>query len=120
MRNIPSVKTLEAAFPTKGKVLRHLLQSSVAVREHPAAMALEQQSYNPHALSHLRMTALNAELETFGVEHCHHTSADVHCVDRCFDYLNTGDAYGTTIIRFEDGRYRVGDWGTVVERGNYN
>lgn len=119
MRNIPSVKTLEAAFPTKGKALRHLLQSSSAVREHPAAIALERQSFNPHTLSHLRMTALNAETECFGVEHCHHASADAHCVGACFDYCNTGDTYVTTIIRFEDGRYRVGDWGTVVERGNY-
>jgi len=112
--NKPSLKTLEIAFPTKGKTLRRLLTNEQAVREHPAAMALERQCYNPPTLAHLRMTALNAELECFGVEYVQGQGSS-----RSFEYCNTGDSYGTTIIRFVDGRYRVGDWGTIVERGNY-
>lgn len=121
MRNIPSVKTLESAFPTKGKTLRRLLQSSQAVREHPAAIDFERQCYSEPPLYLLRLYALNAETESFGIEHAHHASCDQcgRCDRRCFDYLNSGDTYATTIIRFNDGRYRVGDWGTVAERGSY-
>jgi hypothetical protein len=114
--NIPSIKTLETAFPTKGKVLRRLLQSASAVREHPAAMARERECYNPPSLSDLRMHALDAELETFGVEYVQGNDTRR---SPSFDYCNTGDSYGVTIIRFSDGRYRVGDWGTIVEGGNY-
>ncbi len=122
MRNLPSLKTLETAFPTKGKVLRQLLQSSMAVRQHPAAIAFERQCHNEPPLYLMRLYALNAETECFGVEYAHHAACEQigHCDRRCFDYLNTGDTYATTIIRFTDGRYRVGDWGTIVERGNYN
>ena len=119
-RNIPSAKTLETAFPGKGKVLRRLLQSTEAVREHPAAIAYDKQCYHRPPVYLLRLYALNAETECYGIEHAHHATADVHCVGRCFDYLNTGDSYGTTIIRFDNGRYRVGDWGTIVEHGNYS
>lgn len=115
MRNIPSVKTLERAFPTKGKVLRQLLQSSTAVREHPAAIARDRECYHRPLLHDLRMHALNAELEGFGVEYIERGRGS----SVSFDYVNMGETYQTTIIRFVDGRYRVGDWGSVVERGNY-
>jgi hypothetical protein len=110
----PSLKTLEAAFPGKGKTLRRLLTNAQAVREHPAAIARERECYSRPSLSDLRLHALNAELGTFGVEYAEGRGSSVS-----FDYLNTGDSYGTTVIRFMDGRYRVGDWGTIVERGNY-
>ncbi len=117
--NKPSLKTLETAFPGKGKALRKLLTSTTAVMAHPAAIKRNQECHGNPSLSDLRMTALNVELETYGVEHVHSASAGVHCNSRCFDYCNAGDTYTTTIIRFDDGRYRVGDWGTIVERGNY-
>lgn len=34
-------------------------------------------------------------------------------------YLNTGDSYGLTIL-YVKGRFRVGDWGSIVEIGNYD
>ena len=114
--NIPSVKTLETAFPTKGKVLRQLLQSASAVREHPAAIAFERQCYSSPDLYLLRLYAINAEIEGFGIEYIQGNGTRL---SPSFDYINTGDTYNTTIIRFTDGRYRVGDWGTIVERGNY-
>ncbi|CAB5237914.1 hypothetical protein UFOVP142_5 [uncultured Caudovirales phage] len=33
-------------------------------------------------------------------------------------YLNTGNPYGMTIMYIR-GKFRVGDWGDIVERGNY-
>jgi hypothetical protein len=33
-----------------------------------------------------------------------------------FCYVNMGDTYDTTILRFPGGRYAVGSWGDAVER----
>ncbi|MCO1498201.1 hypothetical protein, partial [Limosilactobacillus reuteri] len=66
---IPSVKSLESVFPGKGKIMRRLLISADAVRSHPAAIALERQSYNPQPLHQLRMAALDVEAGTCGVEY---------------------------------------------------
>ena len=33
-------------------------------------------------------------------------------------YVNMGDTYSTTII-FHSGNFHVGNWGDIVERGNY-
>ena len=35
-----------------------------------------------------------------------------------FDYINTGDSYGTTIV-YINGNFRVDTWGDIVEKGNY-
>ena len=50
-------------------------------------------------------------LGTYGIEYCRGS--------RSFAYLNAGDAYTPTLIRFFDGQYRVADWGTIVEKGRY-
>jgi hypothetical protein len=33
-------------------------------------------------------------------------------------YVNTGDTYGTTVLFYNDS-FHIGDWGYLVERGNY-
>lgn len=33
-------------------------------------------------------------------------------------YVNLGDTYDTTVL-FVKGRFRIGSWGDIVERGNY-
>lgn len=120
MRNKPSLKTLESAFPGKGKILRKLLTNDQTVRDHPAAIARDRECYHRPPLHDLRLYALNAETASFGIEHAHHASADeMRCDRRCFDYLNSGDTYNTTIVRFVDGRYRVTTCGDIVERGDY-
>jgi len=35
------------------------------------------------------------------------------------DYVNMGDTYDTTLLLIR-GRFRVGCWGDIVERGNYD
>lgn len=117
MKNRPSRKALEAAFPGKGKILRKLLTSKQAVLEHPAAQARERECYHPPGLADMRLHALNAALETFGVEY---VQAGHNAKSPAFNYLNTGDSYAATIIRFSDGRYRISSWGDIVERGNYD
>ena len=116
MNRLPSIATLDRAFPGKGRELRRLLQSADAVRSHPAAIERERQVYNPHALSTLRLEALNAVAECCGVEYVH---AGSNARSPAFEYLNTGDTYTPTIIRFANGRYVVACWGDIVERGSY-
>lgn len=111
----PSVKTLESAFPGKGKELRKLLTDNDAVNKSEAVQQWVKQCYNPPAMSEKRMLALNECLEGYGVE-CTRGNSE-HSPS--FEYINMGDTYNTTIVRFEDGRYRVTCWGDIVEKGNY-
>lgn len=119
--NIPSVKTLERAFPGKGKALRRLLASATAVREHPAAVKLANECYNPPGLAYQRLTALDSEAGTYGIECIWRagTSASDCTSAPAFEYLNTGDMYAATIVRAANGCYRVADIGGIIERGNY-
>lgn len=119
--NLPNVKTLEQAFPSKGKILRRLLESPEAVREHPAAVELERQCYHPPNLAYLRMTALNTEAGTCGIEAVWRAGESAgDCTSTpAFEYLNTGDSYVATIIRWHDGRYAVASLGDIVEKGGY-
>ena len=70
---LPSVKTLDRAFPGKGRKLRTLLELAAAVREHPAAVKLAAECYHPPGLHYMRMVALDAVAETYGVETVWHT-----------------------------------------------
>ena len=117
---IPSQRALEVAFPGKGKVLRRLLTSKSAVLAHPAAVARLAECYHPPGLGDLRMHAIDAELETCGVEFI---PAGHNFKSPAIDYCNTGDTYDTTILRVHDRnpvRYVIGCWGDFVERGNYD
>lgn len=55
------------------------------------------------------------DLGTFGVEY---TPAGSNRRSPAITYLNAGDTYESTILYIR-GRFRVGTWGDVVERGNY-
>lgn len=117
MQKLPSIRTLEKAFPGKGKTLRALLESAHAVRLHPASIALARQCYNLPGLAQCRMEALNAELAGHGVEY---VAPGHNARSPGFEYVNMGDTYNVTIIRLDCGRYMVGDWGSIVERGRYD
>jgi hypothetical protein len=56
------------------------------------------------------------DLGTFGVEYIpegHNKRSPA------IDYLNAGDTYETTLL-YVRGRFSVGCWGDIVERGNYD
>lgn len=109
---IPSVKALERAFPTKGKVLRQLLTSWGAVRQHPT-------SHGKFRLlsCYDRMEAVNVELGGSGEEYIqqgHNRRSP------SFSYINLDETYATTILRIGKDQYRIGSWGDIVERGSYD
>lgn len=112
---LPSIRTLESAFPGHGRALRRLLEDDRAVREHPAAIARRAECFPSPTLLDLRLRALNAEAETCGVEYIAHRDDGMRDIYG-LEYLNTGDTYATTIIYDHSrGSWRVGCWGDVVE-----
>jgi hypothetical protein len=56
------------------------------------------------------------DLGTFGVESIYQGSNQR---SPAIDYLNTGDGYEPTIM-YVRGRFRIGCWADIVERGSYN
>ena len=114
--NLPSIKTLERAFPGKGRELRRLLESPAAVNQNPAVIQWANSCYNEPRMCEKRMCALNDVAECYGVEY---VAPGHNARSPGFEYLNTGDPYCPTIIRLNSGRYIVSSWGDIVERGNY-
>ena len=56
------------------------------------------------------------DLGTFGVEYI----PEGHNMrSPAIEYLNAGDTYTDTLL-YVNGRFRVGCWGDIVERGNYD
>lgn len=95
----PSVKTLQSAFP-------HLSE--------PDVLDIRNAMLERHPS--VAMDIIDARLDTHGVEHIpqgHNRKSPA------ITYCNTGDTYGTTVL-YVNGRYRVGSWGDIVERGNYD
>lgn len=52
----------------------------------------------------------------FGVEHI---PAGRGSKSPSITYVNMGDTYDTTLL-YVNGKFRIGDWGSIVERGNYD
>lgn len=62
-----------------------------------------------------RMQRIDIIIRTCGVEY---QPAGRNSKSPAFYYCNAGDTYATTVLKV-DGRFRVGCWGDIVERGNY-
>ncbi len=99
------------------QLVRDIIHGKVSLEENeqfPQTAKWFLQCHNPPKSQELKMSALNELLGCYGVEAigdfnnyppvCH------------FEYLNTGDTYSATIIRFPGGRYVVSSWGDEVER----
>jgi hypothetical protein len=113
---LPSIKTLETAFPGHGKELRQALEMKrFQLAQHPAGAARIAECYHHLYTYELRLCVLNAVAGTCGVEYIGHRN-DTFTEWHGFNYLNVGDPYIPTIIRFADGRYRVACYGDIVER----
>ena len=109
----PSKVAISKAFPTSNaNYVRQLLIDDEAVKNDPAVKAWVRQCYHIPSVEEQRAFALNVALEMFGIEY----------IDgkRPFCYLNTGDPYGVTLIRYLDSlSWFIGNWGDIVERGGY-
>jgi hypothetical protein len=107
---LPSVRALRPVFGENAKQARAILEMSRRELEAlPAGAARVAECYNPPATSDIRLTCLDALARTHGVE-AFETKRDGYC-----EYLNAGDTYAPTLIRFR-GRYRVATWGDIAER----
>lgn len=121
-RPLPSIRTLRPVFGDNAKQARAILEMSRRELEQLPAGAARVAEYatvhadpffcgqcNQPATSDLRMTCLDALAGTHGVE-AFETRRDGWC-----EYLNAGDTYALTLVRFR-GRYRVTTWGDIAER----
>lgn len=89
--NIPSLKRLIDAFgPEKGRELRNYY---VARRDFGFQLGLSM---------------ADDILEGYGVEFIRHRNV-------CIWYVNMGDSYTTTLMKV-NGKFRIGDWGSLIER----
>lgn len=114
---LPSIKRLNLAFPGKGKELRQALEADrKTLLQHPAGAARLAECYHPPKTYDIRLHVLDAIAETCGVEYISHDQ-DTVVESWGIDYLDVGDPYSLTVIRFcGSGLYRVACWGDIVER----
>ena len=111
--NYPSRKTLEAAFPGKGKELRKLIEGDgVYPTDYDSVTSLEGHCFNSPSYSHMLLTAINEIIEGHGIEQIIPKDEGRH---PSYDYINMGDSYNATILLRSDGRLIVGGWGDIVE-----
>ena len=109
----PSRKTLEAAFPGKGKDLRELIAETVTLGTYTSVRNLVNRCFNSPSYSHMLLTAINEIIEGHGIEHIRPKDEDRH---PSYDYINMGDTYAVTILLRSDGRLIVASWGDIVEQ----
>lgn len=83
---------------------------------YPATIAELRGMYSKPTRVHVKMLMLDELLHTYGIEYI---PAGRNRKSPSITYLNTGGTYTTTIM-FVRGQYRVGNWGDIVERGNYD
>ena len=119
--NLPGVKTLTQIKDCTRKdalKIRAILacKNVDAVTElSGAALEYVRRCYNRPPLQMAKLTAVDAILHTHGVEFIPRGRG---ARSPSIEYCNAGDTYATTIM-WTGGRYRVGCWGDIVERGNY-
>jgi len=120
MVRIPSMRTLTAGLQIDGptaRIIREILQGKLDPCEvSPAAKAYRDACYHPPDRYMLKLYACNEILGSHGVEYVKPGRGNR---SPGFEYLNMGDTYTTTLVRIDGGGYRITDWGSIVERGNY-
>jgi hypothetical protein len=106
----PSVKRLSLIFGDKAKQAKTiLLMKSSELAELPAGKARIRECYYQPKTYDIRLHCLNYLLGSYGVE-----GFELKDGSYC-DYLNTGETYSLTLVRFR-GNYYVRDWGSIAER----
>ena len=110
MKRIPSVKTLRSVFGERARDARRILEMTRSeLEQHPVGAERVRECYHAPTTLDVRMTVLDSIAETHGVE-----GVQLRCGE-WLTYLNAGDTYTATLLYWR-GSYRVGDWGSIVER----
>lgn len=128
--NYPSVKALQSAFVdlsrAQAQQIRDIMRKYAPYpckcgRDSDPATA-DAYPYNVCRYYHdgkhrySRMAAIDKILNTHGVES---VQAGHNRKSPAFVYCNAGDTYAVTILKVR-GHFRIGTWGDIVERGNYD
>lgn len=120
--NYPSINALRAIAGERAGELRAVLESNRATLEsmldsgkYPTTASWYAGCFNPLPLNTVKLSMASEITGDCGVEYI---PAGKGSKSPSIEYVNTGDPYRATIM-WTRGRYRVGCWGDVVERGNY-
>ena len=100
---IPSIKTL-SHFGDKAQSIRSLMERFV--NRHPLG------GVSPE-------TTLGKISDLIGGHGVEYIASGSGPRSPAITYVNMGDTYDTTVI-WVNGRFRVGCWGDIVERGSYD
>lgn len=128
---MPSLKVLQDRLKLsaeQGKLLRALgravddgevLSALIDARAPQTAAYVRSMHSSPYDSHMWRVTvalhAMDTILGTYGVEPLGPTSGPSYAPP--YEYLNTGDTYGTTLIyRRKTDTVSIGDWGSIAER----
>ena len=122
---LPSTKTLRDRIERHyrlpegtAEAIRAILEcktvESVCNLSEAAARMFSACYYRP-SLQSVKLEAINELMDGCGVEYI---PAGRNLRSPAIEYVNVGDPYLATII-WARGRYVVGCWGDIVERGNY-
>ena len=105
----PSVKNLGTIFGENAKQAKTLLtMTREQLINTPVGSARVNECYHPPLTQDIRMECLNALGSFHGVEVFDTKKG------KCW-YLNAGDTYTPTLVRFNGG-YRIACWGDIAER----
>lgn len=108
----PSVKTLRAIFGDKAPEARRILKLTweTGLRE------LRDEYDRRNGMHHPTTKPWPVKMDTLNTLGGFHGVETLALGDGSFvDYLNAGDTYAATLLRWR-GRYSVGCWGDLVER----
>lgn len=124
MRRLPSVRTLRTICPDRAPELRRVLEADraalLALLAYPSRYRVTAQwvgaCYHAPVTADIRLAIADEILGTHGVEYI---PAGRGRRSPAIAYCNAGDPYIPTLLRL-NGVYRVGDWGSITERGDYS
>jgi len=112
----PSIKSLMTYLridPETAKKAKDILTGKTNLMTVKASRMRQFDAYNTHETLTLALEALNEIIGTYGVEYVAHEDDGYRVGSlKGFDYLNTGDTYGMTLIYdHKDDVWRISSWG---------
>ena len=121
--NIPSTTKLQTIAGERAEELRAILsianrdelESALNTGKYPVTRSWYESCYHPLELRTTKLSIASEIMGCYGVEYI---PAGKGKRSPSIEYVNAGDGYIPTLMRV-NGDYKVGCWGDIVERGNY-